>query len=79
MRSTFGQNLAIVARECGIDPLTITKRDLISRLSKKAVIPDGGETMIDVMKQLYAELRRGELNQEETDELKDHIDVIAVA
>ena len=55
------------------------KERIITWLSKKAVIPDGGELMVDVMKQLYAELRRDVLSQEETDVLRDHIDVIAVA
>ena len=79
VRSTFGQNLAKIARETGIDPLATTKRDLITRLSKKAAIPDGGIVMIEVVKELYSEWRKGDLSQEERDELKDHINVIAVS
>ena len=35
--------------------------------------------MIDVVKQLYTELRQGDLDQEALEELKDHIDVVIVA
>ena len=79
VRSTFGQNLAKIGREAGIDPLATTKRDLISRLAKRAVVPDGGEIMIEVVRQLYSESRQGDLTQPEKEELKDHLDVAAVA
>ena len=76
VHSDFGYNLAKIGSITGIDILATTKNELISILSEKRKIPEGGEVIIEAVKLLYTELRQGGLPELEEEDLRTHLDVL---
>ena len=63
VRSIFGKNIAYIEKNTGINPLEMSRKDLINKVSIPRAAPWGEEFLIDVVKDLYDVL------QEEHDDM----------
>ena len=76
VRSVFGKNLAFIAKEAGIDPLTITRKELKEKLFKQKEPPEGDKIFIDVFHELLESLQRV-TSYEDLEEVTEMIHIIA--
>ena len=66
VRSIFGKNIAYIEKITGINPLEMSRNDLINKVSVPREAPEGEQFMIEVVSDLYNVLQGEQVETERT-------------